>query len=302
MKQKPKLLLIGSMTRSVAKYHDGIRERFGGGVAYGARTALALNIPAEIITIGADDIEPGVEELRSQGINIRRIPRKVSNNFYNDYRGKRQFRMKDYIKEPISIEDFEEVPGSKAVIFSPGFYEISSQTLEIFKDRTILLDLGGMTREFGKKDEEGYHLINQVHWDTIDEFRDKVDILKISEDDLENIDFDKDVRTEEEKIQNLAENGFPIVLYTRGAKETIIARKGLALENVPSFPVGGDPGGAGDTFSVGFMAEYLKTKDLVKAVAFGNACASYKVAGEDYDYDKVRNRANQILVKTTASL
>ena len=147
-----------------------------------------------------------------------------------------------------------------------------------------------------------YHLVNQVHWDSIDEFRDKVDILKISEEDLENIEFEKGVESDEEKIQNLAENGFPTVLFTKCEEGTILARKGLPIEEIPTFRVDGDTAGAGDTFSVGFMVEYLNSKDLVAAVAFGSACASYKIAGEEYDYQKAEEKAKQTLRKMAVVL
>ncbi len=297
MKKRPKLLLIGSMTRSVAKYDDGIRKRFGGGVAYGGRVAVALGITAEIITIGAEDIESGVEELRSRGINIRRIPRKVSNNFFNDYRGKRQLRMKNYIKKPISKRDFKQIPDSEGVLFFPGFHEISSETLDIFKGKTIFLDLGGLIRAFGEQDREGYHLVNQGHWDTIDDYRNKVDVLKVSHEDLENIKFDESINTDIEKMQNLAESGFPIVLFTKAEKGMILVRKGELPLKIPTVAVQGDPAGAGEVFSVGFMAKYLETMDPMKAAAFGNACASLKVSGEDYNYGKAEERANQILLK-----
>lgn len=52
---------------------------------------------------------------------------------------------------------------------------------------------------------------------------------------------------------------------------------------------------AGEVFSVGFMDEYLKTNGIVKAVAFGNACASFKITDERYDYEKAKQRAEEIL-------
>ncbi len=298
MPKKAKLLIIGSVTYSVATYDDGIRERFGGGVAYGGRTAGILGIPAKVITVGAEDIGPGVEEIRSYGIDVMRIPRNSSNNFYNDYRGeRRQLRMKDHIKRPLCKEDLANQQDCDAVIFFPGFHEISAETVEIFKGKTIFLDVGGLTRAFGEKDKEGYYLIDQVDWDTIDEFRNKVDILKVSQDDLEGMKFDPSIKNEDEKIQCLAENGFPIVLFTKGCEGIILARKGLSLEEIPTFKVHGDSGGAGDTFSVGFMAEYLENKDPIRATAFGSACASFKISGEDYDYGKAKLGAEKILEK-----
>lgn len=296
MTEEPKLLLIGSMTHSFPVYDDGIRERFGGGVAYGGRTAGVLKVPTSVITIGAEDIEPGIEEIRAYGIDVRRIEREVSNNFSNDYRGtKRQLRMPAYITEPISKDDFKDAPDCNGVIFFPGFHEISGGTMDIFKNKIIFLDVAGLTREIGEKDEDGLYLVNQAHWDAIDDFRNKVDVLKVSHEDLENIKFVGNIKTDEEKIQNLAENGFPMVLFTKGEKSTVLAQRGKKLVEVPTFSCEGDAAGAGEVFSVGFMAEYLSTKDAVYATAFANACASFKIAGEDYNYDKAKSRAGEIL-------
>ena len=285
---KPKLLIVGSMSYSIATYDDGARERFGGGVSYGGKAAASLGISATVVTIGAEDIEPGVQDLKSAGIDVLRIRRNSSNNFSNDYRGKlRKLQMRSYIKEPFLNDDFLKVPKSDAIVFFPGLHEISPEILDIFKDRLIFLDVGGLTRKLGERNDEGFYPIFQGLWENINDFRGKVDILKVSEEDLENT---------KEKAEDLVENGFPVVLLTRGERPTVLFQKDKSPIEVSVFSVeGGDTAGAGEVFSIGFTYEYLLTKDLVKAVAFGNACASCKIAGEDYTYEKAKKRANEIL-------
>jgi sugar/nucleoside kinase (ribokinase family) len=295
--ENPKIIIVGSMTHSFSTYPDRIKEGYGGGVSYGGKTAAALGIPATVITIGAKDIEPGLESLKKLGLETIRIKRDVSNNFSNDYRTEnRKLRCRSFFAEPFSPDDFKEKLDCDAVIFFPGLHEISKDTISEFDAKTVFLDVGGLTREIGEKNEEGLYPIIQGHWKSIDEFRNKIDILKVSHEDLENIEFPKEVKSEEEKTQNLADNGFPIVLLTRGKKSTTLARKSIPLAEIPTFKLeGGDPAGAGEVFSVGFMDEYLVTNDAVKAVAFGNACASFKITGENYNYEKVKQRAEEIL-------
>lgn len=294
---------MGSMTHSVATYEDGVREGFGGGVSHGGKTASILDIPATVITIGAEDIEPGVQELKSTGIDVWRIQRSSSNNFSNDYRGdKRKLWVSSYFKEPFSKSDFKEKPVCDFVVFFPGLHEITSELLDVFRDKMIFLDVGGLTRELSEKNEEGLYPIIQGDWKSIDEFRGKVNILKVSHEDLENIKFDSGIVTDKEKAQSLAENGFPMVLFTRGKKSTILARKGMSQVEIPIFLIErGEEAGAGEVFSVGFIYEYFLTKDPIKAVSFGNACASYKIAKENYNYEKAKKRAAEIL-KRLASL
>ena len=285
------------MTHSFSTYPDHIKEGYGGGISYGGKTAAVLEIPTTVITIGADDIEPGLEDLRKMGIKTIRIKRDVSNNFSNDYRTEnRKLRCRSFFTEPFSTDDFKEKLNCDAVILFPGLHEISKDTISEFNTKLVFLDVGGLTREIGEKNEEGLYPITQGNWDAIDGFRNKIDVLKVSHEDLENIEFPKNVTSEEEKVQKLADNGFPITLLTRGAKSTILVRIGLPIVEIPTFELeGGDPAGAGEVFSVGFIDEYLKTDDSVRAVAFGNACASYKISGEDYNYEKAKQRAEEIL-------
>jgi hypothetical protein len=291
------LAIVGSMTHSIATYDNEVKERFGGGVYYGGKAAASLEIPATIFTIGAADLEPGLEDLRKFGIKTERIARNVSNNFSNDYRnGKRKLQIRSYFTKPFSSDDFTEKIKADAVVFFPGLSEISGQTISAFDTKIVFLDIGGLTRILGEKNEEGLYPIIQSDWKSIAEFCGKVDILKVSHEDLENIKFPNGVNSEEEKVQNLAENGFPIVLFTRGEKPTILARKDLPLLEISTYKVDcGDPAGAGEVFSIGFIYNYLQSNDPVISTAFGNACASFKIAGIDYNYDMAKKRAEELL-------
>jgi sugar/nucleoside kinase (ribokinase family) len=291
------LVVVGSMTHSFSTYPEGIKEGYGGGVSYGGKTAVMLGIPTTVITIGAEDIEPGIDVLRKIGLETIRIKRDTSNNFSNDYRkDKRSMQLRSFFTSPFSPADFEQKIECDAVIFFPGLQEISANTISEFNAKLVFLDVGGFTRKIEERNKEGFYPVTQGHWDTIDEFRNKIDVLKVSSEDLENIDFPKGIETEEEKAQNLADNGFPLVLFTRGDRSTILARKNMPITEIPVFKLeGGDPAGAGEVFSVGFIDEYLKTSDPVKAVAFGNACASFKIMGESYNYEKAEQRVKELL-------
>ena len=151
-----------------------------------------------------------------------------------------------------------------------------------------------MSRKLEEKNKDGLFPIVQGNWNSIDEFRGKVDILKVSHEDLENIRFEG-INTTEGKIQNLAENGFPIVVLTRGEKPTLLSRKEMPILEVKTFKVKNfDPAGAGEAFSVAFIDEFLKTDNPVKATAFANSAASFHVAKEDYNYEKAEKRAEEL--------
>lgn len=67
------------------------------------------------------------------------------------------------------------------------------------------------------------------------------------------------------------------VIVTHGA-EGVYFNNGKEISRVPSFKVDVvDTTGAGDTFNAAFAVEYIKTKDVKKAISFGNLAASKTV-------------------------
>lgn len=162
------LLIIGSITKSSARYGENdIRERFGGGVMYGGKAATHLGIKTTIITVGALDIEGGMEELRGLGVNVKRIPRETSNNFSNDYSGKvRKVYMRSVIENPLTANEIsQDAQGFNCVILFPLFYEISSQGLSVFsKEQLIFLDPTGFLRKKGEENEDHLYPVTPGDW------------------------------------------------------------------------------------------------------------------------------------------
>lgn len=289
-----KLLLIGSITSSEAKYPDGVRKRFGGGIMYGGRAAAKLEIETTVITVGADDIEPAIEELRSLGLTVVRVPRPASNNFSNDYmQAERKLYLRSFIETPLTAGDIkQDVSGFDSVILFPLFNEVSPSVLSLFSKQTVMLDPQGFTRELGKKTGEGLYPITQSDWKNIDEFVGKVDILKLSSVDLLGIKFNKVLKTEEERVQSLVDMGYSVVVLTRGENSTIVARKDSLLAYVETYkadnPQGLSPAGVGEIFAVPYLLKYHQTHDAVAAAKFGNACASLTISGAEVSVNNAK--------------
>ncbi len=73
--------------------------------------------------------------------------------------------------------------------------------------------------------------------------------------------------------------GCYIGIVTLGEKGAIVATKDRKFR-VPAFPVRvKDCTGAGDAYSAGFLAEYLRTKDPYKSALFAVATASLVIEG-----------------------
>ncbi len=291
-------LLIGSITHSFAKYKDGVRERFGGGIMYGGRTAAVLGIETTVVTIGANDLDPAVSELKSLGLKVQKVKRQVSNNFSNDYSGnERKLYLRSFIDEPLTGQELTgNTKGFNCVILFPLFNEITPEILDSFNDsQIILLDPQGLTRTLGEKNNEGLMPIIQSQWENIDDFKGKIDVLKLSDEDLKGIKFPEEIISEEEKIKYLNKIGFPLVILTRGIRSTLVAGDSLNLTEVPVLKVESivDTAGAGETFAVAFMYKYFESKDPILSVKFANICSGLKVSGEDFSVEKIEEKLRE---------
>jgi sugar/nucleoside kinase (ribokinase family) len=285
------LILIGSITNSKAHYPEGIRSRYGGGPMYGGFTSLRLGNETTIVTIGADDIVEGIQSLQKKGAKVYHLKRPESNNFSNDYSvSPRLMQMRSYIKKPLTEKEIQSVKlNPNGIVLTPGYRELPSDINKYFKNKIILLDGGGLTRHLNKKkNKNGFYTIEQKNEKKIFDFKNKVNVLKLSSEDIISITFPKKIVSDVEKINYLAENGFPIVIFTRGHNSTLIAQKNKGVLDLPIFPTKViDSAGAGEAFDVGFLTAYLQTHDIKYSGIFGNAVAHFHVAREEYNYQTI---------------
>ena len=284
MFKKLKLLLIGSITNSAPLYSDGIRKRFGGGVMYGSFAAIDLGIDTRVITIGAKDIEPAVDQLRHLGIDASRLSRRTSNNFANDYTTKqRKLQMSSFIDKPITKDEMSGFDlAVDGVVLNPLYHEISADIIALFPKKTvIMLDIQGLTRRIGQRNDKGYYPVFQTGWKNIGDFSGKIDILKSSDDDIRGT-----------KIKNALNNhGFPLVVLTRGKKTTRIFQTDQRSVSIPVYKVAvRDTAGAGDYFGIAYLSYYLVSKDPIASCRFANAVSSLKVEGKAITLSEAKRR------------
>lgn len=124
---------------------------------------------------------------------------------------------------------------------------------------TVSLNPGALVAE---KREKAVELIKEV------------DILICSEDEVKKI---TRKYTGDEWIKDLRNWGPSLVVLTRGSKP-VRAFDGTTITESPTFKVPVvDTTGAGDAFSAAFICEYLKTKEVARALKFANAAAALAV-------------------------
>ena len=302
MTNEKKIFIIGGITDSHALYPDGIRKRFGGGAMYGSQTAVSLGISTHVITIGASDIDAAIRQLQEAGVTVDKVITKESSNYSNDYRSKRVLQMRSRTDRSITRADLDAIgiqyETASAVILYPTYHEVSPEVLDVFPRALRYVDASGYMRRAGKRNSEGFFPISQSDWKNRNDFVGRVDVLKISDEDIENIKDVGGTQNPVERAKSLSMQGFEHIILTRAEKPPLMIRNGEVLFEVPIHPIQvDDPAGAGEVFGVGFVTKYLQTKDLKEATAFGNACASFKISGENYTFKKAQARAASILGK-----
>lgn len=212
------ILFIGSITHSTPLYSDGIRDRFGGGVMYGAKAAIQLGAKTSVITIGAPDIEPGMAQLEKIGISVDRIARPTSNNFANDYTGpQRTLKMSSYISKAMRKDELNRFDlTADGVILNPLYHEITADLLSLFQKKTKkMLDVQGLTRKVGQGTARDHYPVSHIEWKTIVDFVGRVDILKLSDEDMTHISFPNRILSVEEKLNYLTTHGYPLLILTQ---------------------------------------------------------------------------------------
>lgn len=159
----------------------------------------------------------------------------------------------------------------------PMNYEVELDLVkELYKrGKTIFVDLGG----YGGATSDVRHSVNEAYGKmVIETLCQNATIIKASEEDLASIFPGKTV---EEAVDYLVKAGAPNVVVTLGGKGALFKENKKEVQYIDSFhavsenPDGSlDFTGAGDSFGAGFMASYVKERDMRKAAVNGNATAS----------------------------
>ncbi|MFH0873280.1 MAG: inositol monophosphatase family protein [Candidatus Komeilibacteria bacterium] len=305
--QKKSLALIGSISHSTPLYPDGVRERFGGGVIYGSETAKKLGLDVHVITAGANDIEGGIKQLRKQQIWSVRLKRKLSNNFANDCtKPKRILRMGSIMERPITKRELtKHIPNADGWILNPIYHEVSPDMVPAKRNFVVYMDIQGLTRAVTRA-SDGYWHLKDHKWPGWKQWKGKLDILRLSDEDAEHMAFPAKCKNLKSRLHYLVTQGFPIVVASQGTKPTLVATK-KGIKEIPVTKVDAvDTGGAGDSFNAGFMAGYLTYKDPIVAAAFGNAAAGLMVSGKGTtncgNWQQVETKAKLILKKINYAL
>jgi sugar/nucleoside kinase (ribokinase family) len=274
--QKLDLVAIGHLIKENIKFpHKTIGPVLGSPATYSSVAAARLGVKAGIITkIGKDISQYLLKPLFEAGVDTAGLKVDGENTTTNllsyDASGNKTFR---YSKKAPDIL-FNDVPRSylTATIFyiCPINYEVSLETISHIHSlgKTMAMDLGGWggaastTHPKGAKD---YHVLRKLI--------EYLHIVKASTEDCEYLFHSRGI-TVNEVPHLFVEWGAKIGIVTLGEGGSIVAY-GKRQFRVPTFSDNVvDCTGAGDVYSAGFLAEYLRTKDVEKSALFASATSS----------------------------
>jgi sugar/nucleoside kinase (ribokinase family) len=251
----------------------------GGSVTYVSFVTKRLDSTVSIISkVGEDFPEAYMWWLREEGIDlscVTKLANEQTTRFelrYNKDLSNRTLKLKSKTSA-IDVSDLPCSMRAKAVHVAPIAGEISYEVVEQLKGcaEVLSLDPQGLLRKFDKTgrvtsrapvDKRLFSLIN-VYKSSLDEIRALTGHSHLNS-----------------AIKTVHDFGVKTVIVTLGAKGAVLSVE-KTIYNVPACKskVFVDPTGAGDAFTGGFLAEYIRQKDSLWCACVGSAAASLVVEG-----------------------
>jgi 1D-myo-inositol 3-kinase len=251
-------LIIGHIVQDVVPGGFSV----GGTATYMGTTVRNLGRKTGVVTrLAPDFVIPPV--LRD--IQIHRIPAAQTTTFHNVYNDghRTQFllaRADDLQPEDVPVE-WKTAP---IVHLAPLAREVDARFAKMFPGALV-----GVTPQGWMRQWDDTHRVRSRHWDEAPDILPHVDVLVLSEEDLNG-----DGKKMEEYVRLTR-----IAVMTQGAKGCIVYTNGTE-RHISGFPTREvDPTGAGDVFAGAFLVRLKETNDPYEAASFANATASFCVQG-----------------------
>jgi ribokinase len=264
-----RFLAIGHVARD--EFAGEPTWRLGGTVLYTAAAAARLGARAAIVTRVGPHERTALEERCAQlGIELHALPSEVTTTFAFRYEdGRRIMRLRARARGLALGDVPAALVDSEAVILGSIAHEIDRSLLGAFGDAASVVTAQGYLREWSADGS-----IHPRRWDDVEEVTATASAIVLSEEDVAG-DLDEPRRWASRRAQG--DQHTPVIV-------TFAERGSLVLQDgtermVPAFHADRvvDPTGAGDAFAAGLAVALAEGRELLDAVRFAHAVASFAV-------------------------
>jgi sugar/nucleoside kinase (ribokinase family) len=251
-------LIIGHVVQDVVP--NGFTV--GGTATYMGITVRNLGRKTGIVTrIAPDFVIPAV----LHDIEIHRVSSAQTTTFHNIYHDGHRTQFLLARADDLQPADIPtEWRAAPIVHLGPLAREVDARFAKMFPDALVGVTPQGWMREW-----DATHRVRSRCWDEAPDILPNVDVLVLSEEDLNG---ECDQMDEYARLTRIS-------VLTKGPKGCVVFVNGIE-KHVPGFPAREvDPTGAGDVFAGAFLVRLDETNDPFEAARFANATASFCVEG-----------------------
>lgn len=249
----------------------------GGSVAYVALTAKCFDMSVSVISkVGNDFPDVYFRLLEQEGIDLSGVVKAEDAQttsfklLYSDNCSRRELWLKSRAPS-IDLGDFPESLEAKIIHIAPVAGEVTCKTAERLRScaQWLSLDPQGLVRNFGEK---GRMTLCPLSDKTILEL---IDIYKSSADEIKAV---TSLPNLDLAVKSIHDYGVKIVIVTFGAEGALLStEESVRIISAYKAETFVDPTGAGDVFVGGFLAEYIRGRELLWCMCVGSAAASLAV-------------------------
>ncbi len=270
------IVIIGHFSIDTIIIDNEKWQALGGVPAYSQVIPKLGETVGVVSIVGTDFPDAFWKSLRASGIDLRGIHVKGehSTSFTNIYdKEGNRIQIVEHVAQKIELQDIpEEYQNAKWIHIGPILNEIDTKTiLQLERNGfTISIDPQGFLR---KRLNDG-RIVPQK-WKDANRVLERIFLLKCDEREIVELTGTEDIGTAAKAIIDL---GTRVVIVTRSERGSIIFTNNKEYK-IPAYLPEKivDTTGAGDTYMMGFIVEFLKTKSIKKAGHFASAVASYNI-------------------------
>jgi sugar/nucleoside kinase (ribokinase family) len=274
------VVMVGTILNEIVRFPTKtVGPVLGSPAAYGSVASARLGMKTGIVTkIGTDMPSELLRPFREAGVDTLGMhisDATTTNYLVYDQNGNKTLQ---YVKKapPLYPSDIpDSYMSSRVIHICPIDYEVPLETVQSLRQRGVRLsvDLGGYggatSVEHPVDDAEKRALVLNLMRN--------FDVIRASAEDCRHI-FGEKEDLDEFAAEEFLRSGASVAIVTLGEKGVMARSKEDGTHRIRAYPAQAvDPTGAGDVFTAGFLAEFIRTDDLRQALLFGSAASSIVV-------------------------